>query len=63
MRVIERSRWEKRVNTCGRKSASIPMPVSVTRKRAKSEDASTTTVTCPPRGVNLIALVSRFDTT
>src|SRR4051794_6552407 len=41
----------------------MPRPVSVTISRASDSVRSSLTVTCPPRGVNLIALLSRFQTT
>ncbi len=63
LRVVEPSRCEKRSNTCGRKLAGMPAPVSETLSSTCEFTRCTSTCTWPPRGVNLIALVSRFQAT
>ena len=54
---------EKRSKTCGRKLAGMPMPVSLTLSSMCEFTRCSSTWTWPPLGVNLIALVSRFQTT
>ena len=49
----------KRSKIRGRNSGSIPRPLSVTVNRASPRDPSTRRSIVPPRGVNLIAFVSR----
>ena len=61
-RVGDESAWVKRSKTVGRNSGSMPGPVSRTVMHAWSLVSSVTS-TLPPRGVNLIALASRCQTT
>ena len=62
-RVLELSACRKRSNRCGRNSGVMPCPVSVTVMTTSAPAPAHSSSTRPPRGVNLIALESRFQTT
>jgi DNA topoisomerase IA len=62
-RVLEVSSCVNRLKTCGRNAGSIPAPVSLTWTRACPFVASNVTATRLPSRENLIALVSRLETT
>ena len=61
-RVIDRSAWWKRSKTCGSTSGRIPTPVSLTLISAVDRVLGQRHLNRPPRGVNLIAFDSRFQT-
>ncbi len=63
LRVDEPSTWWKRLNRLGSSCGGMPMPLSVTSMTARSPALRQHSRTRPPRGVNLIALVSRLITT
>src|SRR2546428_350289 len=62
-RVGLASACRKRSNACGRNSGEMPGPLSLTVRSAADSARCRRTWTRPPAGVNLIALVSRFQTT
>ena len=57
-----RRAWRKRSKTNGRKSAAMPRPVSLTVTSTCELTRARRSCTLPPRGVNLIAFDSRFQT-
>ncbi len=62
-RVGEPSTWRNRSKTCGRSLSGMPAPSSSTLTRHRSDSRSMRTTIRPKRGVNLIALTSRFQST
>ncbi len=62
-RLVFWSACLKRSKTCGRKSGEIPCPVSLTTISRCELIRSDLICTRPPRGVNLIAFDSKFQTT
>ncbi len=62
-RLMELSACRKRSNTYGRKSAGMPMPLSLTKISASLSPGVSPTVTWPPFGVNFKAFDNRFHTT
>ncbi|EAU65834.1 hypothetical protein STIAU_5686 [Stigmatella aurantiaca DW4/3-1] len=53
----------KRSKTCGKKPASMPLPVSLTVSATNASSRRASSRTHPPRSVNFRALVSRFHST
>ena len=53
--------WPNSWKMCGSAPASMPCPLSLTSSRASLPSRTSDTVTRPPDGVNLIALLSRFQ--
>ena len=62
-RVLDPSACRNRSNTWGRKARGIPGPVSSMTISAWVSARRRRSSTRPPRGVNLMALASRFQTT
>ena len=62
-RVLVPSAWRKRSKTCGRKSLSMPWPVSLTVSSMSLPRRFSCTLVAPPLGVNFMALLARFQTT
>ena len=62
-RVLVPSAWRNRSKTCGRNSAEIPWPVSLTAISMWESTGRVVIRTFPSRGVNLMALETRFHTT
>ena len=61
-RVVEGSAWRKRSNTCGRNSARNALAVVLRRQSARrGRRRRRQHVDAAPRGVNLIALCTRFQ--
>ena len=63
LRVVEASPWRKRSNRCGMNAGWMPMPVSATAISTCASSRCEHDLHVPPRGVNLMAFDSRFQTT